>query len=432
MSKKKYLFHGDFVTARPEPGELAVFENSYALVRDGVLTEITAAKPPIGADVVEIDCKGKLIIPAFSDVHLHAVQYVTTGLGYDKELLPWLTDYTFPEEARFADREYATRVFTDLVRDLWSCGTLHSSIFSSLHTDATVLLAGILADAGLSAFVGKVNMDRHGEVDLEETTEESISETMRYLDLMAPFKAYGVKPILTPRFAPSCTPELMRLLGDLSIERHLPVQSHANENLDEIEWVRNLFPDSRDYVSVYHDFNLLPEGKTVMAHCIYNTDAELEMMRERDVLIAHCPASNANVASGIMSSAHMIDKGLRIGLGSDIGGGNRLFMGYHVASAMKQSRLRWAVTDRTSRIISFDEAFWMGTAAGGSFFGKTGAFMPGYSFDALVIDDSPLSRYRPLNVQERLQRFIFVGDERHIVARYRGGELLPDPQTVIK
>ena len=432
MSKKNYLFHGDFITARPEPGELSVYEDAYALVCDGVLEEITPTKPQIGDDVVEIDCKDKLIIPAFSDVHLHAVQYVTTGLGYDKELLPWLTDYTFPEEARFADHAYATRVFTDLVYDLWSGGTLHSSIFSSMHTDATVLLAKMLADAGLSAFVGKVNMDRNGGVDLEETTEESMSETIRYLDLMAPFEDRGVRPILTPRFAPSCTPKLMRWLGELAAERGLFVQSHANENLGEIDWVKSLFPDSRDYMSVYQDFNLLPKGRTVMAHCIYNTDEELEMMRERDVLVAHCPSSNANIASGIMPAAQMIDKGIRVGLGSDIGGGNRLFMGHHVSAAMKHSRLRWALTDRSSRVISFAEAFWMGTFGGGSFFGKTGAFMPGYSFDALVIDDSRLSHYRPLDVLERLQRFIFVGDDRLIVSRYRGGELLPEPNSMVK
>ncbi len=432
MSKKKYLFHGDYATACAEPGKLIVYENAYALVCDGVLEELTPVKPSVGDDVVEIDWKGKLIIPAFSDVHLHAVQYVTTGLGYDKELLPWLTDYTFPEEARFADRDYAARVFTDLAHDLWSCGTLHSTIFSSINTDATILLAEKLVEAGLSAFVGKVNMDRNGGVDLEETTEESVSETLRYLDLMAPFEGHGVKPILTPRFAPSCTPELMQRLGELSVERSLPVQSHVNENFDEIEWVRSLFPDSRDYMSVYHDFNLLPEGRTVMAHCIYNTDEELEMMRERDVLVAHCPASNANIASGIMPSAQLIDKGIRVGLGSDIGGGNRLFIGHQISLAMKQSRLRWVFTDRSSRIISFAEAFRMGTAGGGSFFGKTGAFMPGYAFDALVIDDSRLSRYRPLDITERLQRFIFVGDDRHIVARYRGGEFLPEPDTVIK
>lgn len=432
MSKKNCLFHGDFVTAYSEPGELSVFEDAYALVCDGVLEEITSVKPQAGDDVVEVDCKGKLIIPAFSDVHLHAVQYVTTGLGYDKELLPWLNDYTFPEEARFADRTYAVRVFTDLVHDLWSAGTLHSSIFSSMHTDAAVLLAEMLVHAGLSAFVGKVNMDRNGGVNLEETTEESISETNRYLDLMAPFREYDVKPILTPRFAPSCTPALMRGLSELSLEKNLHVQSHANENLDEINWVKSLFPDSRDYMSVYHDFNLLPVGRTVMAHCIHNTEQELEMMRERDVLVAHCPSSNANLASGIMPSAQMIDKGIKVGLGSDIGGGDRLFMGYQMSAAMKQSRLHWALTDRTSRMLSFAEAFWMGTFAGGSFFGKTGAFMPGYSFDALVIDDHRLSRYRPLDALERLQRFILVGDDRHIVSRYYRGELLPEPHTVVR
>lgn len=432
MSDKTYLFYGDFVTARKEPGDLIVYEDSYAMVREGKLLSITAEKPFIQGETTEINCRGKLIIPAFSDVHLHAVQYVTTGLGYDKELLPWLAEYTFPEEARFTDPVYAERVFRDLVYDLWSAGTLHSSIFSSMSTDASLLLAEILAEAGLSAYVGKVNMDRHGGVQLEETTEESIRETIRFLEQMSPYESRHVYPIVTPRFVPSCSEALMRWLGEQVEKKNLPVQSHVNENKREIEWVRELFPASRDYLSVYNDFGLLPIGQTVMAHCVYNTDEEIAMMKERDVLVAHCPSSNENIASGIMPAADLLDKGIRIGLGSDIGGGNRLFIGYHMASAMKHSRLRWALTDRSSRVITFAESFWMATVAGGSLFGKTGAFIPGYDFDALVIDDSRLSRYRPLSVFERLQRFIFVGDDRQIESRYLRGELIAKPRTVLK
>lgn len=432
MSQKNYLFSGDFISAQPEPGELSVHENSYAWVRDGILIDFTSEKPDTGEDVVEVDCRGKLIIPAFTDIHLHAVQYVTTGLGYDRELLSWLTEYTFPEEARFAEPAYAERVFRDLVRDLWSVGSLHSSVFCSMNADAAIQLTEALAAAGLSAFVGKVNMDRHGGVNLEETTEGSMADTIRFLERMIPFENRGIRPIVTPRFAPSCSKELMRWLGKQVSEKDLPVQSHVNENKEEIEWVRQLFPESGNYLSVYRDYGLLPKQKTVMAHCVYNTEEEVNMMKELDVLAAHCPASNANIASGIMPASQLIDKGIRIGLGSDIGGGNRLFLGFHMALAMKESRLLWVQTDRASRVISFAEAFWMGTAAGGSFFGKTGAFLPGYSFDALVIDDSHLSRYRPLNVCERLQRFIFAGDDRQIEARYLRGERLPDPRAVVK
>ncbi|MDD2572073.1 MAG: amidohydrolase family protein, partial [Eubacteriales bacterium] len=176
------------------------------------------------------------------------------------------------------------------------------------------------------------------------------------------------------------------------------------------------------------DYDLLPQSRAIMAHSIHNTASEMEMFKDKDVMIAHCPDSNSNLASGIMPAGEMLDKGIRVGLGSDIGGGNRLFIGYAIESAMKASRLLWALSEHEHRVITFAEAFHMATAGGGSFFGKTGLFMPGYSFDALVIDDRRFTKYRPLSVFERLQKFVFCGDDRNIVTRYRKGQVLPKPE----
>ncbi|HPX93875.1 MAG TPA: amidohydrolase family protein [Bacillota bacterium] len=426
MAKERLLVHGDFVFT-PNPGEVLVHEDAYMSVEGGRVEAVSDKCPQIGPDVDYADYAGKLIIPGFSDVHLHAVQYVTRGLGYDKELLPWLEDYTFPEESNFKKHAYGETVFRDLVQDLWSAGTLHCAIYSSLHTDAALLLMDLFAKAGLSAYVGKVNMDRNSVAVLQETTEESIRETMRYLRGSEKYAADDVRPILTPRFAPSCTDELLHWLGEQAHEHGLPVQSHVNENLGEVAWVKELFPKSRDYLSVYQDFNLLPKSRTIMAHCIHNTEAEMKMFADKDVLIAHCPDSNGNLASGIMPAGEMLDSGLRVGLGSDIGGGNRLFIGHAVESAMRASRLLWAQSDHAYRTLTFTEAFHMATAGGGSFFGQTGAFLPGFSFDALVIDDSKVRKYRPLSVFERLQKFIFTGDDRNIKIRYRAGRVLEEP-----
>lgn len=426
MSKKHQLVYGDFIST-PEVGQVQVHEDACLLLEEGKIIEIADGSPNIGPDVEVIDHRGKLIIPGFSDVHLHAVQYVTRGLGYDKELLPWLNDYTFPEESRFKDPAYGDRVFSDVVNDLWAAGTLHCAIYSSLHTDASLQLMDKFAKAGLSAYVGKVNMDRNSVESLEETTEESMRETERFLEAAKAYADQDIFPILTPRFAPSCTDELMRWLGDKALELGLPVQSHVNENLGEIAWVKDLFPQSRNYLAVYEDFDLLPQGRTIMAHCIHNSEEEMRMFKSKDVMIAHCPDSNANLASGIMPAGEMLDAGLRIGLGSDIGGGNRLFIGHAIESAMRLSRLLWAQTDHAFRTISFAEAFHMATAGGGAFFGKTGAFLAGYSFDALVVDDSSFTRYRPLTPFERLQKFIFAGDDRQILARYRAGRFLDKP-----
>ena len=426
MSKKAYLVKGDFISS-PKPDQLVLHEDATILVEDGRISEIYEDAPKGASDLEVLDHRGKLIIPGFADVHLHAVQYVTRGLGYDKELLPWLNDYTFPEESRFKDPAYGEVVFKDVARDLWAAGTLHCAIYSSLHTDASLQLMDKLARAGLSAYVGKVNMDRNSVEALEETTEESMEETLRFLEEAKAYADKDVLPILTPRFAPSCSDELMSWLGQKCQELDLPVQSHVNENFGEIAWVKELFPQSRDYLSVYEDFNLLPQGRTIMAHCIHNTEEEMKMFADKDVMIAHCPDSNANLASGIMPAGEMLDAGLRVGLGSDIGGGNRLFIGHAIESAMRLSRLLWFQTDHAYRTISFAEAFHMATAGGGAFFGKTGAFLPGYSFDALVIDDSAFTRYRPLSLFERLQKFIFAGDDRQIAVRYRKGQALAKP-----
>ncbi|HZK29369.1 MAG TPA: amidohydrolase family protein [Clostridia bacterium] len=426
MTHQRVLIHGDFIST-PELGDMVAHEDAYVSIEDGRITRISDQCPDVGPDVTFIDHKGKLIIPGFADTHLHAVQYVTRGLGYDMELLPWLEDYTFPEEARFHDPQYAKRVFHDVVKDLWAAGTLHSAIYSSINTDASLMLMDCFATAGISAFVGKVNMDRNGGENLEETTEESIRETIRFIESAQAYAQKKVWPILTPRFAPSCSNELLKRLGDLSKEYDLPVQSHVNENMGEVAWVKELFPQSKNYLSVYEDFGLLPKGRAIMAHCIHNSKEEIDLFREKDVLIAHNPDSNANLASGIMPAGAMLDAGLRIGLGSDIGGGNRLFIGHAIDSVIKQSRLLWALTDHAHRTISFAEAFHMATAGGGSFFGQTGAFLPGYSFDALVIDDQRFTRYRPYTIFERLQKFVFVGDDRDIAFRYMAGEVVPEP-----
>ena len=153
MSSQRMVIRGDLIYS-PDPGEMIVHQDAYISVDKGQVAAITDTCPETGPDVDYVDYAGKLLIPGFSDLHLHAVQYVTRGLGYDKELLPWLNDYTFPEESRFKDPAYSERVFRDLVHDLWSVGTLHCAIYSSLHTDASLLLMDLIARAGLAAYVG--------------------------------------------------------------------------------------------------------------------------------------------------------------------------------------------------------------------------------------------------------------------------------------
>jgi guanine deaminase len=192
------------------------------------------------------DCGDDLIVQSFADLHLHAPQYPMLGTGMEPAPAGWLKHLHLPLEARFADPGLRPDHLRRLAAELVEYGTTRVCMFSSLHTDATLILMEELEKAGVTGCVGKVNMDRNAAPGvLEETTEESMSETLRWLEACGDFRL--VKPMLTPRFTPSCSDELMAFLGKLAAERTLPVQSHLSENDREIQWVRELHPDCKQY-----------------------------------------------------------------------------------------------------------------------------------------------------------------------------------------
>ncbi|WP_372450510.1 amidohydrolase family protein [Clostridium chauvoei] len=178
-------------------------------------------------------------MPGFIDLHFDAPQFANLGLGLDKELIPWLKNYAFPEEAKFKDVNYAKNIYINVIKEIWKQGTTRVVLFSSLHKEGTRVLFDLLIKSGLGAYVGKVNMDRNSPEYLIEDTNQSISDTediiKEYID-----KSDLVKPIITPRFVPSCTPELMKKLGELSEKYDLLIQSHLSENHLEIEWIKEL------------------------------------------------------------------------------------------------------------------------------------------------------------------------------------------------
>lgn len=221
------ILRGNIVHA-PEMGRLDILEHGCLVLEDGVITGLYRQLPEELANAEVRDFGDRILMQSFADMHLHAPQYPMLGMGMDLPLLDWLNTYTFPTEARFADVDYARRVYRRLATDLITNGTTRVCMFSSLHTDATLVLMDELERAGVTGYVGKVNMDRNGlPGKLQETTEESVRETLRWLDGC---HFAHVKPIITPRFTPSCTNELMAGLGKLANERGLYVQSHLSEN----------------------------------------------------------------------------------------------------------------------------------------------------------------------------------------------------------
>lgn len=234
------VLRGNIVQA-PQLGKLDIREHGYLVLEDGAVRGVYDALPEAFASAPLTDYGDRLIMQSFADMHLHAPQYPMLGMGMDLPLLDWLNTYTFRTEARFADPDFARRTYRRLATDLITNGTTRVCMFSSLHTEATWILMEELERAGVTGFVGKVNMDRNGLPGiLQETTEQSISETLRWLDGC---HFDHVKPIITPRFTPSCTDELMAALGRIARDRGLYVQSHLSENRGEIAWVRELHPD---------------------------------------------------------------------------------------------------------------------------------------------------------------------------------------------
>jgi guanine deaminase len=284
-------------------------------------------------------------------------------------------------------------------------------------------------DSGLGAYVGKVNMDQNTAPYLTEKTEESIKNTE---DIILKYKEKSnlVKPIITPRFVPTCSGPLLEGLGNLAKKHGVPVQSHLNENTSEIIWVSELFPESPNYASVYNDYGLFGQSMTIMGHCVYNNQDEMELMAKNKVYVAHCPYSNLNLSSGMMKTRKYLDMNIPVGLGSDISGGHSLNMTSIITAAIEMSKMVWLESEKQLSPLTLSEAFYLATKGGGSLFGKVGSFEEGYEFDALIIDDSSLVFGRDFTLNERLQKYIYIGDDRNIMERYVSGIQIKEPQKL--
>lgn len=401
---------------------LCTVKDGYLAAEDGICLGVFSELPEQYRDFPLLDFENRLILPGLVDLHLHAPQFSYRGLGMDMELLDWLKVHTFPEEAKFRDRDYAQRAYGDFARHMAGSFTTRACIFASAHTEATEVLMDRMEETGLVSYVGRVNMDRDCPDYLrEKDAAASLAETRRWISATAG-KYARTKPILTPRFVPSCTDELLRGLGELAREQSLPVQSHLSENFGEIQYVRELCPWSEFYGQVYDRFGLLG-GKTpcVMAHCVHSTDAELALMKKNGVFIAHSPESNMNIASGVAPVSRYLDMGLQVGLASDVAGGSSINLFRAMTHAIQASKLRWRLLDQSVAQLTFQEAFYMATMGGGAFFGKVGTFAPGYEMDALVVDDSSLTGILELSIQERLERVAYLGDDRCLTAKFVAG-----------
>ena len=422
MNGPVFILRGNIVYSKDQ-NELNICEHGYLVCRDGQVEGVYRTLPfGLGGNPIHDhgDC---LIIPGLVDLHIHAPQYSFRGLGMDMELLEWLETNTFPEEAKYESLEYARKAYQIFADNMRRSATTRACIFGTVHRPATLLLMDMMEKTGLDTMIGKVNMDRNCPDYIIEETEESAGETLEWIKDVLHRKYKNTRPILTPRFTPSCTDELMEELKKLQMRYGLPLQSHLSENQGEIAWVKELCPWAEFYGDAYDRFGLFgADCPTVMAHCVYSDEREIERMKENGVFIAHCPESNMNVSSGIAPVRTFLEQGLHVGIGSDVAGGSTENLFRAMAHAVQSSKLRWRLTDDSLEALTAEEVFYMATKGGGAFFGKVGSFEKGYEFDAVVLDDSRLKHPQPLDVRSRLERMIYLADEREIRAKYVKGK----------
>lgn len=421
---KTYALKGNIIYSKNQ-NEINCFENSYLICQDGKSMGVFKKLDEKYKDIEVIDFGEKIICPGLVDLHIHAPQYNFRGMGMDLELLDWLNTYTFPSEAKFKDEDYAKRSYQRFVDYLKYGPNTRHVIFASLHVKSTQILMDLMEESKMVSFVGKVNMDRNGGVDLEEKdANQSEKATLDWLESIKG-KYKNTYPILTPRFIPSCTDELLEKLRKIKDEYNLPIQSHLSENLGEIEWVKELVPKAKFYGDAYNIFDLFGKNnKTVMAHCVYSSDDEQDLIKENEVFIAHCPDSNTNLTSGIAPAGKYLREGQKIGLGSDVAGGTHASIFKAMADAIKVSKLRYRLLDEKIKPLSLEEAFYMATLGGGEFFGKVGSFEKGYEFDAIVIDDEKLLEEDKFNLKQRLERIVYLSKDEYIVSKFvRGNKI---------
>ena len=404
------------------PQELSITPNSYLICSQGKCAGIFPVLPEKYRGIPCTDYKDDLIIPGLTDLHVHAPQYTFRASGMDLELLDWLNTYAFPQEARYENLEFARSAYSIFAEDMKKSPNTRACIFGTLHVPATELLMELMDKTGLKTMIGKVNMDRNGSPILQETSAEASAQaTVTWIeDTLNRFE--NSTPILTPRFTPACTDQLMAKLSQIQKKYHLPMQSHLSENFGEIEWVKELCPGTHFYGEAYHQFQLFGgDCPTIMAHCVHSSEEELALMKKQGVYVAHCPQSNTNLSSGIAPARHYLEAGLHVGLGSDIAGGTSLSILRAMADAIQVSKLYWRLVDSSAKPLTLEEAFYLGTEGGGSFFGKVGSFREGYEFDAVILNSSTIPTPLSLSPKDRLERLVYLSDDRNITGKYVSG-----------
>lgn len=426
MAEDRLLLTGNVLSFDDDPAAnpdaVTWIESGAVLVEDGKIAWVgrRAELPGHLAAGASTHTYGReIILPGFIDAHVHYPQ-IGVIASYGAQLLEWLEAYTFPEEARFADPDHAAsmaRLFLDL---LLAAGTTTAAVYCTVHPESVTAFFEESEARGLRMIAGKVLMDRNAPDAVRDSAESGYDNSRALIDTWhgRERSLYAV----TPRFAPTSTPAQLEacaaLLGEFP---DVYMQTHLSENLDEIRWVRELFPKARSYLDVYRGFGLLGP-RSLFGHAIHMDEDDLGLAASSRSRFVHCPTSNLFMGSGLFDIARTRAAGVPVLLGSDVGGGSSL-------SPFATMKAAYEIAQLNGRPLAPEEAFWLSTAGAAdalSLGDRIGRIAPGFEADMTVLDpeSTPIIRQR-VERAESLRDLLFaqmvLADDRAIRATYAGG-----------
>ncbi|EKM5065985.1 guanine deaminase [Cronobacter turicensis] len=403
---------------------LRFIEDGLLLIRHGKIEwfgEWEAGKQQIPAAVRVRDYRGKLVVPGFVDTHIHYPQSEMVG-AYGEQLLDWLNKYTFPAERRYEDLEYAREMSAFFIKQLLRNGTTTALVFGSVHPQSVDALFEAASQINMRLIAGKVMMDRNAPEYLLDDPQRSYEESKALI--VRWHKKQRLLYAITPRFAPTSSPEQMAMAQRLREEYpDTWFQTHLSENKDEIAWVKALYPEHDGYLDVYHQYGLTGQ-RCVFAHCIHLEENEWDRLSETGSSIAFCPTSNLYLGSGLFNLPKAWHKKVKVGMGTDIGAGTTFNMLQTLNEAYKVGQLQ-------GYPLSAYEAFYLATLGGARALGLDdliGNFTPGKEADFVVLDptSTPLQQLRYDNsatLFDKLFVMMTLGDDRAIYRTYVDGRV---------
>lgn len=397
------------------------FEDGILLIENGKVAQVGAAAEllPKLAGVEVQHYRDALITPGFIDTHIH---YPQTGMiaSYGEQLLDWLETYTFPTEQQFADKAHASDVAAIFLKELLRNGTTTALVFGSVHPQSVDAFFEQADKLNLRMIAGKVLMDRNAPDYLTDTAETGYAESKALIE-----RWHGKGRLhyaVTPRFAPTSTPEQLELAGKLLGEYpDLYMHTHLSENRKEIEWVKALFPERKGYLDVY-DHHRLIGPRAVLAHGVHLCDEECQRLAETGSAVAFCPTSNLFLGSGLFDLNKLEAHGVRVGLGTDVGAGTSFSQLQSLNEAYKVMQLQGKKLDPF-------KSLYLATLGGANALyldDRLGNFLPGKDADFLVLDynATPLISYRmqqARSLEERLFALTMLGDDRAVKETFAAG-----------